>query len=249
MHPQRPLPRRIACLCLTGLCIFSAADSMDKQEKHDGAHFLRMGLKQLAGHRPDRALETLRLAVEAIPPACPEELSRALYWLSVALLRLDRRDLAVKSLASAQKLRRRGFARDTYLRRINGYGMVRQPTVELDDFYAFMNIQLAAYLTRKTRKRFDSFQEREAVFKLLLDAWKSISAGSLLNGRESCEKLVLFRKLRPSFPRFDFGGDQGSASRVVRASFGGSQVSSRCVCGSGLSFTQCCGRVKSLEEL
>ncbi|MDP2790165.1 MAG: hypothetical protein Q8O15_00235 [Rectinemataceae bacterium] len=210
-----------------------------------------MGLKQLAGHRPDKALETLRLAVDAIPPACPEELSRALYWLSVALLRLDRRDLAVKSLASAQKLRRRGHARSTYLRRINDYGMVRQPTVELDDFYAFMNIQLAAYLSRKTRKRFDSFQEREAIFKLLLDAWKSIKAGTLLDDRESCEKLVLFRTIKPSFPRFELGSGSGNAGSVIRASFGriNGMTTSRCSCGSGLAFTQCCGRVRSLGEL
>ena len=219
-----------------------------------------MGLKQLAGHRPDQALETLRMAVESIPPACPEELSRALYWLSVALLRLDRRDLAVKSLASAQKLHRRGFARSAYLRRINGYGMVRQPTVELDDFYAFMNIQLAAYLSRKSRKRFDSFQEREAVFKLLLDAWKSISEGTLLNGRESCEKLVIFQKMKPSYPRFDIGSSLSTANRATRTSFGfrvgfgptqqrDALLSSRCGCGSGLPYTQCCGRVRGLEEL
>ncbi|MFZ3109636.1 MAG: hypothetical protein WA234_02945 [Rectinemataceae bacterium] len=233
---------------------------MDRQEKHQSAHLLRMGLKQLAGHRPDQALETLRMAVESIPPACPEELSRALYWLSVALLRLDKRDLAVKSLASAQKLRRRGFARSVYLRRINGYGMVRQPTVELDDFYAFMNIQLASYLSRKSRKRFDSFQEREAVFKLLLDAWKSIGEGTLLKGLESCEKLVIFRKIRPNFPRFDIGGGQGTAGRVTRTGFGSTvgfggarqrdaKLSSRCVCGSGLLYTQCCGRVRGLKEL
>ncbi len=210
-----------------------------------------MGLKQLAGHRPDKALETLRLTVDAIPAACPEELSRALYWLSVALLRLDRRDLAVKSLASAQKLRRRGYARSTYLRRINDYGMVRQPTVELDDFYAFMNIQLAAYLSRKPRKRFDSFQEREAVFKLLLDAWKTIGEGKLLHDRESCEKLQVFRTIKPSFPRFDLRSGPGYQGSVIASSFGKTTgfTASRCSCGSGLAFTQCCGRVRSLGEL
>ncbi|PKL06912.1 MAG: hypothetical protein CVV53_01920 [Spirochaetae bacterium HGW-Spirochaetae-9] len=235
---------------------------MDRQEKHQSAHLLRMGLKQLASHRPDQALETLRLAVNSIPPACPEELSKALYWLSVALLRLDRRDLAIKSLASAQKLRRRGYARSAYLRRINDYGMIRQPTAALDDFYAFMNLQLASYLSRKSRKRFDSFQERDAVFKILLDAWKSISEGPLLDDRESCEKLILFRKIKPSFPRFDFGSSPGIASSMIRTSIGrtkgkvfgahqqgNDQAQGRCGCGSGLAFTQCCGRVLSLGEL
>lgn len=223
---------------------------MDKQEKPNTAQLLRKGLKELAMHRPDRALGTLRLAVDAIPPACSEELSRALYWLSVALLRLDKRELAIKSLASAQKLRRRGYARRVYLRNVNDYGMPKQPTPELDDFYAFMNIQLAAYLAKKSRNRFDSQQEREVIFKTLLDAWKSLKGGSLLDDRECGEKLILFRKLRPSFPDFGIGAAQ---KVIIRASFGKSQTSAasanRCVCGSGLPYSQCCGRVNSLGEL
>jgi hypothetical protein len=42
-----------------------------------------------------------------------------------------------RPLSSAQKLRPRGHARSIYLRSINGYGMPKQPTPELDDFYAF----------------------------------------------------------------------------------------------------------------
>ena len=223
---------------------------MDKQEKPNTATLLRKGLRELAMHRPDRAIGTLRLAVEAIPPSCSDDLSHALYWLSVALLRLDKRELAIKSLASAQKLRRRGHARSVYLRNVNEYGMPKQPTPELDDFYAFMNIQLAAYLAKKSRNRFDSNQERELVLKMLLDAWKSLKSGSLLDGHDCGEKLVLFRRLRPSFPNFGLGAER----RVVsRASFGMGQASagasSRCVCGSGLPYTQCCGRVSSIGEL
>ena len=224
---------------------------MEKQEKPDSAQLLRKGLRELAMHRPDRAIGTLRLAVDAIPPACSEDLSHALYWLSVALLRLDKRELAVKSLASAQKLRRRGYARRVYLRSINDYGMPRQPTTELDDFYAFMNIQLAAYLAKKARNRFDSFQERETIFRIILDAWKDIRKGNLLLDRECGEKLLLFRRTRPSFPSFGLGT---SARVVIRAAFGtvqaaGSNAARRCGCGSGLPFSQCCGRVKGLGEL
>lgn len=224
---------------------------MDKQEKPDSAQLLRKGLRELAMHRPDRAIGTLRLAVDAIPPACAEELSRALYWLSIALLRLDKRELAVKSLASAQKLRRRGYARRVYLRRINDYGMPKQPTTELDDFYAFMNIQLATYLAKKSHSRFDAYQERETIFRLILDAWKSLKKGSLLQDSECGEKLLLFRRIRPSFPSFGMGIMQRV---VIKASFGSGQASGknaaqRCGCGSGLPFSQCCGRVKSLGEL
>lgn len=224
---------------------------MNRQEKPDTAHLLRRGLRELAAHRPDIAIGTLRQAVEAIPPACSDDLSRALYWLSVAFLRLDNRPLAIKSLASAQKLRRRGYARRVYLRNINEYGMPKQPTLELDDFYAFTNIQMAVYLAKKARSRFDSFQERETVFRLILDAWKSLQSGHLLEDRECGEKLDLFRRIRPSYPSFGMGGGQ---QRVIRTSFGqiryaGMNASQRCVCGSGLPYTQCCGRVKNLGEL
>ena len=226
---------------------------MEKPEKPDTAKLLRKGLRELADHRPDKALDSLRRAVDAIPPACSEELSHALYWLSVALLRLDKRDLAVKSLSSAQKLRRRSYARSMYLRSINEYGMPKQPTAELDDFYAFMNIQLAAYLSRKPRKRFDYYGEREAVFGLLLDAWKSMKSRGYLRDSDCGQKLSLFRRVRPSFPNFGLSRDQ---STLVSASFGvhadlgrGAGIDQRCVCGSGLSFGQCCGRIKSVAEL
>lgn len=222
---------------------------MEKTEKKDTAQLLRKGLRELAHHRPDRALETLRQAVEAIPPACTEELSHALYWLSIALLRLDKRDLAVKSLSSAQKLRHRGFARRLYLRTINQYGMPRQPNPELDDFYAFMNIQLAAYLVKKPRKRFDSFNERDAVFGILLDTWKNLKADALLDNQDCGEKLSIFKRIRPRYPDFGFAPQRTTLIKASSATNAGIAPNQRCVCGSGLPYGLCCGRVRSLGEL
>ena len=51
-------------------------------------------------------------------------LSRNLYWLAIALLRLDRSEIALRSLASAQKLRPRSLARLAYVNRVNDYGWV-----------------------------------------------------------------------------------------------------------------------------
>jgi tetratricopeptide (TPR) repeat protein len=222
-------------------------------EKINTSTLVHKGLRELAGHRPDLAISSFKKAVDYIPPSCSDELSKALYWLSIALLRLDKRDLAIKSLASAQKLRRRGFARSIYLRTINEYGMPKQPTPELDDFYAFMNIQLATYLTKKIRKKFDTFSEREAVLKILLDIWKDLKESSTMQNSDCGEKLYLFRKVRPSFPEFSIGN---LSSRVVRTSFNrtpydmsNNRANQRCPCGSGLPYSQCCGRVKGLAEL
>jgi hypothetical protein len=228
------------------------------QQRTDHAALVQKGLKALAHHRPDIALTTLREAVDAIPPACSEELSKALYWLSVALLRLDQKDLAIKSLASAQKIRRRGFARRVYLRNINEYGMPKQPTSELDDFYAFMSIQMAAYLVKKPARKFESFPERETILKILLDGWKVLKDSEEFQIGDCGEKLFAFRAFKPRFPDFGFSG---SSSRLVRASFGKhgpydiaataarADLTRRCSCGSGLSFSQCCGRVQGLREI
>ena len=222
---------------------------MNRNGKKDNIWLLHQGLQELARHRPDKALVILREAVETIPPACNDELSRALYWLSVTLLRLDKRDLAIKSLSSAQKLRRRGFARQLYLRTINEYGMPRQPTPELDDFYAFMNIQMAAYLVKKPMKKFSSYTERETVLKILMDTWKQINAQGLLLNSECSEKLMIFRKIKPSFPEFGFSSPNRRSTVLPFASANSVNPTQRCPCGSGLPYSQCCGRVKSVTEL
>ncbi len=117
--------------------------------------FLRKGLYELAHHRPARALVFLRKSVELIPPSCESDLSKTLYWLSIALIRLDQRDLAVKSLASAQKLRRQSYARKFNVRNVNAYGMFKAPTNEsMND--AFVSIQLYRICSSVRIHRFGS---------------------------------------------------------------------------------------------
>jgi hypothetical protein len=227
---------------------------MQNNEYRNSAFFLNKGLRNLSDHRPDLALDSLRLAVEAIPPACGEELSRALYWLSVALLRLDKKDLALKSLSSAQKLRRRGFARRFYLHNVNEYGMPKQPTAELDDFYAFMSVQLAAYLVRRPNRRFATQVERETVLKIIAEAWKLLVAGAAFAQADCGEKLQLFKRTKPSFPFFGTGS---SGANILRHGFerhgyaapAQESFGRRCACGSGLAYSRCCGRVRGLGEL
>ncbi|HEY9054008.1 MAG TPA: hypothetical protein VIO60_04240 [Rectinemataceae bacterium] len=220
------------------------------KEKIDSKGLVREGLRSLSRHRPDQALNLFKQAVDAIPPSCGEELSQSLYWLSVALARLDRKDLAIKSLASAQKLRRRGFARRVYQRSINEYGMIRRPTPELDDLHAFVNIQLSAYLSAKPRRRFDSETEREYALRLIFDAWKNLKESGRLAHAECGEKLQIFKLVRPGFPYFGFA----QAGRTIKASADlfrspSPAFSKRCPCGSGLGFYSCCGRTRHVGEI
>ena len=166
------------------------------------AFYLRKGLHELAQHRPSQALAFLRLSVEQIPPSCEQELSKALYWLSIALIQLDQRDLAVKSLANAQKLRRQSYAQKFYVRHVNEYGMIKRPTRELDDLYAFTSIQLSNYLVKRPSHRFSSEAEHSAVLKLILEAWKQLAQSEDFASLECGEKLQLFKKLKIDFPIF-----------------------------------------------
>jgi hypothetical protein len=209
----------------------------------------RKGKKALAGHRPDLALRSFRASVDDCPAAEPERLSRNLYWLALALLRLDRPELAIRSLASAQKLRPRGIARAAYLHRINEYGMCRRSSRELDDFYAFYSVQACAYLGRKPGGRFDSNAEKDAVTKLIGDSWKALSGSGKLAKLTAAQKLAVFKASPIAFPLF--GLESEPRGSVIPADFRrGRRLrgDDRCSCGSGLPFMRCCGRTSSLRE-
>jgi hypothetical protein len=209
----------------------------------------RRGVRELAGHRPDLALRSFRRAADSCPATRASELSRNLYYLALALLRMDQPELALKSLASAQKLRPRGIARDAYLARSNDYGMCRRKSPELDDFYAFYSIQACLYLDGKHRCRFESNAEKDLVTRFIGDAWLLLSRSGRLAGLGAGRKVELFKAQAIAFPFFDLG--QGRAGKVLVADFRRSRAVScddRCPCGSGLPYIRCCGRGSSLRE-
>ena len=209
----------------------------------------RRGQSELARHRPDLAVRKLRAAVDACPAAKAGELSRDLYWLAIALLRLDRPELAMRSLASAQKLRPRGIARTVYERRVNAYGMCRRSSPTLDDFYAFYSVQACAYFVAKKQGSFATSAEKDVVTRLIGDAWHSLSCSGGLTGLSASRKLALFKSWPIAFPLF--GLEKPVRGKVVAADFrrgGKLQGDERCRCGSGLPFMRCCGRTSSPLE-
>jgi hypothetical protein len=205
--------------------------------------FFRAGMRELALHRPDLAMRHLRAATDGCSAAMPADLSRYLYWLAIALLRLDRPELALKSLSSAQKLRPRGRARDAYIARSNQYGMLRRSSGELDDFYAFFSAQAGVYLGRKANGRFDSNAEKDIVTKLIGGSWKELCRSGRLDGLKAAEKLRTFTAWRTGFPFLPIVADRNC--KIFQADFrrgGQMRGDDRCSCGSGLPFMRCCGR-------
>jgi hypothetical protein len=209
----------------------------------------RRGLRELLRHRPDLAVRSLRKAADDCPATMPGELSQRLYWLSLALFRLDRPELALKGLASAQKLRPRGIARAAYEHRVNEYGMLRRQSPDLDDFYAFYSIHSCAYLGKKPNGRFDSSSEKDNVVRLIGDSWRAVSRSRLLSGLGPAEKLAMFREWPVAFPSFGVLTERNGREVAVNFKRGSRQgCDERCSCGSGLPYRQCCGRTASPSE-
>lgn len=165
-------------------------------------HPLKAGIRELARHRPDRALRLLREAVDSCPANDSRALERRLYWMAVALLRLDQPEVALKSLSSARKIRPRGLAAAAFAARANGYGMPRRASAELDDFYAFYSIQTCLFLSRKPGKRFSSESEKDSVTRLVAFAWQEVKRSGRLKGLKTADRLELFRTWPRVFPNF-----------------------------------------------
>jgi hypothetical protein len=178
----------------------------------------REGRRNLARHRPDLAVRSFRAAVDSCPVKRAGELSRNLYWLALALLRLDRPELAIKSLGAAKKLRPRGIAHSAYLHRVNAYGMCRRSRPELDDFYAFYSVKACSYLGAKKLGRFDSNAEKDTVTRLIGDAWRAISRTGQLAGLSPSGKMALFKAWPLSFPFFGLVGFE--RGKILSPDFG-----------------------------
>lgn len=204
------------------------------------------GRRALATHDPVTALRSLREAVDGCSATNRAELARRLYWLSIALLRLGKDGLAIKALASAQRLTPRGAARSMYMHVANDYGMPKAACQEHDDYRAFCSIHIRRYLERAHASRFSSQTEAEAVLKIIADAWLRIQATSDLHQSSCTDKIRLFRETSIEFPRLR-SMTTASNARVIRADFvRGRAVADddRCPCGSGLPYRQCCGRTR-----
>jgi hypothetical protein len=222
---------------------------MRRYERGSRERDFRIGMRALANHRPDLALRGFKAAAVKCPASRPGELSRYLYWLAVSLLRLDRPELALKSLASAQKLRPRGHARSAYLHRINEYGMCRRSSPELDDFYAFYSLQACAYLNRKQSGQFETNTEKDAITRLIGEAWHALSRSGVLKGQSASRKLVFFKKSVIDFPILNL--DSSNRGTIIAADFRRGyrlKGDERCSCGSGLPFMRCCGRTGTPRE-
>lgn len=211
----------------------------------------RLGKKALAIHEPQLALKLLREAVEACPAKEPRDLASRLYWLSMALYRIGQNGLAIKALASAQKLSPRSRASQMYKRMTNAYGMQKSSCIEHDDYRAFCSIQLRNYLSNKQNRQFSNRKEAEIVLNIIANTWLDIAAAEnpdnfFLLGCN--EKIKLFKSVSISFPSYIISKNGTDKLLTINFQTGKEAAEGRCPCGSGLAYNRCCGRLKAPYE-
>jgi tetratricopeptide (TPR) repeat protein len=222
---------------------------MLSKSSHSAFSLVERGKRYLKRRGLDSALECFRSAVDACPVKDRQCLGNALYWLGLALLRVSKRDIAARSFASAQKLLRRGYARKTYLRLTNEYGMPRQKKAEDDDRIAFYSIQIALYLKRRSQTGFTGRIERDLVLSTLADAWKGLSGCPGYRFASGSQKLTSFKAIRISYPVAL--PQPGIFAESISVDFRKKRKilpSDYCPCGSGISYGRCCGRIVGIAE-
>jgi len=212
---------------------------------------LNAGIRALTRHDPRSALRYLRESVDSCPVSRRTDLATRLYWLSVALQRLGKDGLALKALASARMLAPRGFARARYEGLANQYGMPRSSCADSDDYRAFAAIHIRRYLSRRASMAFMDEAEAIGIFRAVADAWARLESSFDRSSATCDEKLEAFRRCRIDYPvRADYGAPSAVGRKLTVNFRSGTLFSAdeRCLCGSGLPFSRCCGRVRMPYE-
>lgn len=210
------------------------------------------GMRALARHDPASALPLLRTAVDATHPERRGDLARRLYWLAIALKRLGKDGLALKALASAQRVAPRSPARLLFCRASNEYGMPRSSCQEHDDYRAFFSVHARRYLTTVPGGRFTDQAEMETVMTVIADAWTRVGPGIVARYSECEDKLKAFRRVRIQFPVLGGKTWVSDRSKILAGDFSAASLiptNGRCPCGSGLPASRCCNRVPLPYEL
>lgn len=211
---------------------------------------LEQGIRSLARHDAAGALKALERSLASCPSSQASELHRILYYTGIALQRVGCSDSALRSWLSGGRVQKRGHSKRMADRFTNGYGMAKQGSVDLDDWKAFLALQLSRYLRTKNRHAFCSEAEEDVVREIIADAWRSIRKTCVMAGKTAAEKYETFSNIRIVFPMAVL--PSAGKEAILPVDFQkkrGILSADRCPCGSGRMFRACCGRTPGSEEL
>ena len=150
-----------------------------------------------------------------------------------------------------------------FLRWINSYGMRKGDSPETDDYQAFKTIQLTRYLSMREINCFSSAAEKDMVMSLINNAWQLLRNSNILKPMTPPEKIVIYKRAHIHFPYFTLTQMEKRETEPIFVNFRNGQVCNHavkntsmsmrepnpCLCGSGLSYHMCCGRIKFMREI
>ncbi len=216
------------------------------------------GLRWLRRHRPLRALAYLERALLAVPTdrlrspgsgSRRADIARLFYYLGLGFRKAGMRNRAIGSWVESARLEKRGTVRRKLFRVTNRYGMARQESREIDDQQAFYGIQLSRYIRSKQSHRLGTRAEIDMIAELIDEYWARLRASADLSQLTCGQKLELFRSIVIVFPFLTVPEDLKTEDVAVDFSHGrrvGDE--DRCVCGSGLPYRLCHGRIPGADE-
>lgn len=223
---------------------------MAKKQRNRNAY--GAGLRSLTKGDLGGAIQSFKMAVDAIPPSERTRLCKALNFLGIALLRSGQKNVAIRSWASARRLVHDSPAARFHSRYVNEYGMVRRSTALGDDFAAFCSLHVCRYLGTKKNGSFDSGDEREMVEHVVRQSFAELYSRKELRSAPVEAKIRAFKASKLDFPvalKFDFTDPVSTEpSRVDFLRGRCMDAEDRCACGSGLEFSRCCGRISTPAE-
>lgn len=115
-----------------------------------------------------------------------------LYLLGLSLSKKGRRDQASRLFISATVLYQRARAKSIATIEMNGYGMPKRRTAELDDFYAFYSIQACRYFQTRSTDRFHDCYEKNFFTGLIAQAWNDLRSRKGFYSLSIQGKVTLF---------------------------------------------------------
>ena len=209
----------------------------------------RAGRRALRSHRNRQALELLTAALAACPVARRDDLAAVLRLLGFACARLGRVDAALRCWVDAQRMRKHPYLARLIRSCSNDHGMPRQRHRLLDDWHAFHSLQLARYAQAKAPIPLGD-AEADMLRDLLWGHFTELVRRGVLQGRSAEHRRRLFARVQISFPVLlptAMGEERALTVDFIRRRPPAGD--DPCVCGSGLPFVVCCGRIPASDEI
>lgn len=206
----------------------------------------KKGQKFLEDQDLQKALKCFETAVSNCPVSAGKSLEKTLYFLGLTLEKLGRYESALRCWYMGKKINSEGSSLRMIVKYSNSYGLVNSEKNGEDDRKAFISLQLERYLLTKRNRRFCSVAERDVIMDIINSYWSEMQISGEIDQMTTDEKLSYFRSRQVIFPVADINSVR-YASRNDVLNF--QSMDEPCSCGSGLLYGQCCGRIRSAEEL